>query len=258
MRKLSYFMLYMLLIVPRSFSNEIRAQFNLIPETIQVSEGDLLEGVLKVWPLENADLIEFKKNLSPNLLNIFYTLEIHSVEVSSNNADVVEVKALYIVKPSKAGASTDFDYKGKLIQLEAPNFQVIPMKDKSKDFYILNQSVNKSYLSMFLVVGLILVAFITILWQWKKRKRNFKKNNKDPIAIDKKMFSEKFELATNRQDYEEIYALKEKWLKHIIDPSPAYQDFFKTMDQHQFKKSWTDGDLNEVKEFFDIIRGSLS
>jgi len=258
MRILPYFFLYLFLNLSIGYSAEIRAQFSLIPETTELAEGDLVEGLLKVWPLENVDLDDFKKNLSPNLLNIFYSLEIHSVEPSINNADVIEVKALYIVKPSKEAFSSNIEYKGRLIHVEAPHYQVIPLRDKSKDFYVLNQSINKSYLHIVFVVGVILFVFIIICWQWKKITDFLLKNKKDPQVFERKMFSDKFSQAITREDYEEIYASKEKWLKLVVDHSPAYQDFFKTMNQHQFKKNWNQIDLDEVKETFDIIRGSFN
>ena len=61
----------------------------------------------------------------------------------------------------------------------------------------------------------------------------------------------------SREDFEEIYILRKEWLKLIKEQAPAYQDFFKTLNQYQYKKEWGSEELREVSDSFDVIRWSF-
>lgn len=238
-------------------AGEIQAQFNLLSESSQLKEGDLVEGVIKVWPIENADLNEFKTIATQTFFNTFQILEIQSLEVSANNADVVEVKILFAVKSAKDIAASAIKYKNQTIVVPAPVFKVIPLQGKNKDYFVLDQAFSYTHwFKYFLIIGGAAIA-LTIFLMRKKIKRLIKTIKADPIEIAMKKFSQKFSNAKSREDFEEIYLLKKEWLKLLKEQTPAYQEFFKTLNQHQYKKNWGPVELKEVQESFDVIRGSF-
>ena len=55
-----------------AFSEEIHVELGLISPPALLKEGDVVEGLLKMWPLENADLNEFKKFNQTKLRFLFY------------------------------------------------------------------------------------------------------------------------------------------------------------------------------------------
>ena len=79
----------------------INGEFKPADTISQVKEGDLFEATLRFWPIENADMGQFKKLEKQVLFNAYYMAQILSLAPSDNNADVVELRALFIVKSSK-------------------------------------------------------------------------------------------------------------------------------------------------------------
>jgi hypothetical protein len=256
MRILSILILFSFLCAT-GISAEIKAAFNLINETKILNEGDLVEGVLKVWPIENADLNEFRKLQNVLFFNNLLLLQLHSVEVSPNNADLVEIKGTFVVKPTKALSTFDINYKGQLITVPAIDIQIKALDQKGKTYFILDQSLNYSHSQIFIIFALVLFLLVFVYFKKDYLINKIKSLKLDPVAKMQKKYQNIFSIATNRRDYEEIYATRREWMALIKEPSPAYRDFFKTMNQHQYKKEWSPNDLNEVKESFLAIRGSF-
>lgn len=236
---------------------ELKGDFTLSEGTTSVKEGDLIEGTLKVWPLENADKSEFSKYQNSTLFNSLQLIQIHSIEPSSNNADVLEVKGMFLARAAKYLTNFELNYKGELIQIAAPAVKIVPLEKKAEDYFILDQSLSLSHYQMYLIVGFILVLIIVALVKRKQLAHWVAGFKKDPKALAIKHFNEKFSTAATRKDFEEIYARKEEWLPLLQVKSSAYEEFFKVLNQHQYKPQWGNDETAEVKKIFDIIRGSF-
>ena len=114
--------------------------------------------------------------------------------------------------------------------------------------------------SNILVVGIGLIVLLLIgVMVWKKEKllKLLSKYKTDPVAEKIKKYNKIFSEAITRESFEEIYADKLNWFPLVKVKAPAYQEYFKVMEQHQYKKQWTAEELDEVKNCFDIIRGSF-
>lgn len=236
---------------------EMKGQFIFSSEVSSLKEGDIVEAVLKVWPLENADAAEFSKLQNLKIFSVLQLVQIQSIAPSVNNADVIEMKGTYIVHAAKALTPFEFNHKGQVVQVDAPFVKIIPLENKAGDYFIVEQSLNTSrhlfYLFGSIVLLLLLIAFV------KRRKLMalLERFRLDPRAQLIRYFDDKFQQAATRKDYEEIYAKKEEWLPLLKERSLVYDEFLNVMNRHQYKPAWGTEELREIKSFFDNIRGSF-
>lgn len=253
MRVLSILIIYLIVVLNTVNAQSIQAEFIPLEAITQVKEGDFLEATIRVWPIENADLSQFKKLEKTVIFNALYLAQITSLDSSQNNADVIELKGIFIVKSSKLDPLYTFNYSGSLIELRSSGLKVLELQDKNQDFYILDQSLNKSLLWIFILgifIVLILIAIITIKdYVVGLRPGSLKKS--------KKKYDDLFRRADKRDDYENLYKERDVWMELLTTKAPAHYEFLKILNCHQFKKEWGKGEYEEVKSSFDIIRRSF-
>ncbi len=247
-----FLLLLSLIVFSSGVFAEINSQIHIYPEVNGYIQGDIVNIELEVYPIENLSIDEFKKIEGSTLYKALEVTQINSIEKSENNADVVIIKGLAVVIADPTGISSSIKYFGTDISLPAISFKFIPLKNKNKDYYILNQAgiSAKQIWFWFLLPVCILIIFIG-------NKLNNKNKIKKELAEKKKKFNQLFQSASSRKDYEVIYNCKKEWLEVLTNETNAYREYFLVMENHQYKKEWNDEDINEVKNFFDIIRGSF-
>lgn len=256
MRSLS-FMIFFILFSMNVFGAEMQAELHLISAPVVLREGDLVEGILKVWPIENGDLGQFKQLENMVLANALFVTDVESIEISANNADVVEVKLVLIVKRSQENSSLPLNYRGNLIPIRVPPLKIEASDKDPEDYYVMDQGLIGHYLGKIIIVFILIILFLLAIWKRSSFKSLAQKLKRDPLAMAIKKNNEMFLKAGTRQEYEEVYAKRKDWLNLIKVQAPAYDEFFKTMEIHQYKRYWNAEVLNEVKSSFDVIRGSF-
>lgn len=221
----------------------------------ELHAGDVVEGLLRVWPIENQDLsIKTQKELGElkekKLFDSFYLSAIESLAVSENNADVVEMHAKLIVLKKFEVKNGHLELLGNdnFVKVNIP-YNVIE-ETPAKDFFIANQArgehFNWSYVGL-AILGLVVLFFLLkLITKQKVRKIG-----------PREIYKEKFLKAKTRENFEEIYLTKNEWRSLIQNENIYYVEFFKIMNEHQYRPHWKDEDLFEVKEAFDKIRGSF-
>ncbi len=234
----------------------INGEFKPADTISQVKEGDLFEATLRFWPIENADMGQFKKLEKQVLFNAYYMAQILSLAPSDNNADVVELRALFIVKSSKVQPVFNFKYNENVIQLSAGALKIDELKNKSDNFFILDQSVNTSKLWMIVAVIILLLVVVAVIKR-QSIKTFILKLRPDQLKKARRHYDELFRSADKRSDFEHLYKEKEKWMPLLTIKAPAHLEFLKTLNQHQFKKDWHNEEYAEVRASFDIIRRSF-
>ena len=255
MRILSVLIIYIVM-VSSVFAQAIQGEFIPSQGQAQIKEGDLLEATIRVWPIENADLSQFKKLEKTVLFNALYLAQVISLGASENNADVIELKGLFIVKSAKVQPVYPLKYNDSTIELRSGSLTVAELKNKTQDFNILNQSLNKSIVWV-VVIG-VLIGFIVLAVFKRRAIKNYLIGLKpDSAKKARKKYDEIFRRAAKREDFEAIYKDKDVWMKLLTERAPAHFDFLKTLNQHQFKKDWGNAEIEEVKSSFDIIRRSF-
>jgi uncharacterized membrane protein len=241
-----------------SFSQEIKAELILISPPSVLKEGDILEGVLKVWPLENSNIDEFKKIENTTLAKFFYITEVEKVEPSINNSEVAEAKLLIIVKHSTGKDEQPLTFRDKVVNIIPPQLPMAPSAKASADYYVMNQEIAYSNLMAIIIAILIIMLMVLAYYKRISVRQFYKKLRNDSNSILAKRLKDKFANASKREDYEEIYAIRQEWQHLIETPSDSYNNFFKIIEMHQYKKMWSAEELLEVKNSFEPIRGSFA
>lgn len=256
MKVLSVFFITFLMMMSVAFAQALQSEFIPSQAMSHVKEGDLLEATIRVWPIENVDLTQFKNLEKTVLFNSLYLAKITNLGVSENNADVVELKALFIVKSAKVQALFNFKYNDSIIELQSGALAIDELKDQSQDFYILDQSLNGSRIWI-VFLGLIIVLVVAAVLNRKWIKEFILGLRPGSIKKSRKKYDDLFRRADKREDYESLYKDKDVWMSLLTVRAPAHYEFLKTLNQYQFKKDWDSSDYEEVKSSFDIIRRSF-
>jgi hypothetical protein len=230
---------------------DLKSQIHLIPEQKEYHEGDIVELDLKIWPIESADLDEFKKIEGTALYGALNIEQVTSVLNSENNADVVEIKATAVVVGAPDNNQAYVAYKNDKIKLISPVYRFLSIKSKNEDYYIINQASvsSKKYLLIIISIVILLIGIVLVIKKLLKPK--------EPKNDVKKSFLVIFTNANQREDFEMIYAKKSEWIRFVLIDSMIQKNFFDIMEIHQYKKDWTSEELAEVINSFEPIRRSL-
>lgn len=256
MKVLSVLIIYAAMMVSSAFAQTIQSEFIPSQSMAKIKEGDLLEATIRVWPIENADLTQFKKLEKTLLFNALYLAQVTSLGASQNNADVVELKGLFIVKTAKAQPVFTFKYNDSVIDLKSGALAIAELQGKNSDFYILDQSLNKSIIWM-IILGILIVLLVLAVIKRKAIKEFLIGLKPDSVKKSRKKYDEIFRRAAKREDFEALYKDKDIWMALLIERAPAHFEFLKILNQHQFKKDWGSTEIEDVKSSFDIIRRSF-
>jgi hypothetical protein len=244
--------LYTLIILFFGISNlsaDLNGEVTVGGNSPKIKSGDIVDIVLKIWPIENPSKAEFESLVGKNLFNSFYISEITQMAPSENNADVFEIHAKGIVVDDLKTLS--FSYKGEVINFKPLDLKIEKIEEAPKDFYILNQSQDYDYQSIILYSLIIFSLLGIVVYFIKYKKKKVVKVN------PRSLYAKKFAEAADRASFEWIYAQKEEWIKLLDIETQAHKEFLITINAHQFKKEWSKEDQFEVENSFEAIRGSF-
>lgn len=238
------------------YSMEVKNVIKFEPSQ-NIKQGDLVNITMQLWPVENYNVEEFNKLKNQVVLSHFYVVNLEAKR-SENNYDVVLLNFSTIAEsPAERGKNLDFQFGEYVTTLSLP-FEVKPMESFDGSFVILNQAVDfagKNLLSV-VVWATVLLAMILIFIKFRKKIMNyFNKNVSDQKK--KSHFQTLFHSAKERHHYEEIYKNKDQWLVYFPEKNNALLNFYKIMEEHQYKRQLSKEDLFEIKEAFDKIRGGI-
>ena len=256
MKSLLSLILILLFSTGLAFAQAINSEFIPSQSASHLKEGDLFEATLRFWPIENADFSQFKKMEKSTLFNALYLAQITGLGVSANNADVVELKGIFVVKSAKLDPLYVFKYNNNPIEMRSGDIKVSSLNDASQDFYILDQSLDASYLWKILS-GIGLVLLLIAFFQRKKLYELVMRFRLDEKKKAKKRYDNLFRSASKREDFELLYQEKNLWLNLLENKAPAHVEFLKVLNTYQYKKEWNNEELSEVRSSFDVIRRSF-
>ena len=249
------FLLFMLLATSALAVVEIKNVMKFQPSGTLI-QGDSVKIEIQLWPVDSYDEKKFLEYKDKIFLENFYVNDIKASR-SENNYDVIllEVDAI-ATTPAPSGKVVSLDFGSYTTSSSLP-FEIEKMEDFDGQFIILNQAVDYVGKNFGLVIfGLCTLILIGIFIFSRKRINKFFKKNK--VDQERKIyFQTLFHNAKERNQFEEIYQKKNEWLDYIPEKNQTLQFFFKTLEEHQYKKSWTKEELFEVKSAFDKIRGGI-
>lgn len=237
------------------FAGEVKNVTSFQPSRTLV-QGDVVKIKIQIWPVEDYDENSFLKYKNNIFLEHFYVTEIKASR-SENNYDVIILEVDAIVESIMAqGQNFNLVFGNYMTVISIP-FEVEKLEGFNGQVVILEQSVEYEAKNIIYVLAIVLflIAAVLVMHYWQKIISPFNKKKK---LINRKIyFQTLFHNANEREHFEEIYSKKSEWLEYIPEKSNAVLVFFKTIEEHQYKKSWNRETVFEVRDSFDKIRGGI-
>jgi hypothetical protein len=154
------------------------------------------------------------------------------------------------INPSKLSIS----YHDQMVHVRFKEVLINQLDKKANEFLIEDQDVDHDYV----IVGFIVIILILAIMIYLKREKLKLLLKKKEKVDDKVTYAKMFLQAKSREDFEKLYLQKEKWIKLLKEVTPAHHDFFKVLNEHQYKKEWSPSIKNEVEDSFEQIRRSFN
>ena len=252
MRIISFFALLLSLSFQVALATNVEMS---VSDSKELVEGDVFESIIRIWPYESSDYSSFKTLQGRSLFGAFYVASVNEINPSENNADVLEIKLTTIAKSAKKENVETLVVNGETLPVVWKGPSVSALKNKSKDYYILNQGTILGF--HWSVVLAICIVIAIVFFIFRKKLMVLFKRKKMIEEFSPQFFQNVFMSVSTREDFERVYALKDKWLPLLQVQSPAHKEFFTILNQHQYKRHWSNDDLSEVKTAFEPIRRSF-
>ncbi len=222
-----------------------------------VSQGDTVSISMQLWPVEDYDINLFNALKGKTIFSHFYVTDVKA-RVSENNADVVLLDFDTIAESgAEKNKSIVFSFGNYTTQSTLP-FSIVATGEIDGTFKILDQFLSlKRNKWVVIVVVILIVTALGFVGNSFYFRSNKKKKLKKKVLAEKTKYQTLFHGAKEREHYEEIMKDKNIWLQFFSEKNSAINDFFRVMEEHQYKKTWDKEELFHVKEAFDKIRGGI-
>ncbi len=223
-------------------------------KSAQYKEGDIIPARLQIWPVDDQEK-KFNIKVGTYIDDAFYVADIVSQKRSENNADVVQIELLLVLVQVPKNEKLTIDLgEGKINVahgIKATGTEVkqpaLVMFNQESEGFGLGGAVWSMIVLGLIVLGLALFKLVLMYMVKTKQEREKEKF--------KKYWAEKFNNVEGRSDFEVVYGRKKEWLRLVKLQTPPLVEFFRVMEDVQYKKEWSEDDREIVKETFDNIRG---
>ncbi|MCB9094620.1 MAG: hypothetical protein H6621_06075 [Halobacteriovoraceae bacterium] len=232
----------------------IKAEFSAI-ENHPIDIGDTFQAVLKVT--KEIDTPAYQKaiaDLPSSIGGAFYVIKLDFIK-NEGPQSLVGLSLVY----ENVLASDKFDLelvKGEVLEIKVINpelYQKDPV-EASQNFFILELEKGPSFwiwivLASLLGVGLLAFGLKKLpkyLKEKKKKREEAQKRNQWQLFFKK---------AYKREDFEEIYKKRQEW-EQWASHSKSNQ-FFRVLDNYQYKKNWSQEEMAEVTRNFNSLRDEI-
>lgn len=252
MRKIFFKIIFFILFATNIWGMDSELVIN--QKTTNINSGEFVSVIIRLWPIENPNIEEFKKLEGQTVFGGLYINEIESMAPSDNNAEVFEVKASAVIVGEIPTNKLYLNYAGHEIPVKFQSISINLTEKSNKDFNILDQGIDLKFKVWIIIIILTFLIFGLVFYFKKNIVKLFTpKKRVDPRLEFKKIFTD----AKDRESFEKIYLEKEIWLPLLTVKTQSHVDFFNTINQYQYKKDWTHEEQVEVEASFDQIRRSF-
>ncbi len=233
------------------------------PEKRKVLLGETFSARIELWPAFSLIHGNGKELLNKSIFDLFYVSKINKVHLNKNNQDVLVLDLLLtslMVYKNLELHPLRFSGKTFLISLASLGAASDVTIEVPKEMVVLPSGFTRSSSSDLWWLLFLLLTVGVIYNTYRKRKAQrlellrIKKEAEQELLDKKKYWSDLFDQADCRLDFEEIYANKEEWEPYILNRSLAIDTFFKTIDEHQYRKEWNALQMKEVEDAFNGLR----
>jgi hypothetical protein len=225
----------LLFLLPNSF-----AEIAFIPhEQKQYFPGDFVAGTLKFDYKVSSQVAQLK---GKKFLEKFYVSEIAIKNPTEAEITLIPLGPVDSKKP--------LVWEGIPVNLSA--LLVGQSSIEAKSFVIFERPFKSSFLEEFwpwIVILISLLIMGLLLWKIRKNKMFLKMlaiGKEKKILFWKEMITE----ASKRSDFEMIYKKRKEWMSLLNLSNTKIDEFFETLNRHQYKREWTEADFLEVQESY--------
>lgn len=236
-------------------SSAFALEGELVPQvnrTLDLEEGSLFDGVLRLWPVsESWDKSQLEALAGKNIGEAFNLVRIDTVERSTHNAEVIELRGLFaLIKAVSPKTKVSLSLKGAVVPLEIRRLNMIATAPVAQQFELVEQpDVQGSFesgRSIVLVVAaagiLSLLAFGGMKLRKARRLKLMKLKAKAEIVG-----------AKTRVEIERIGKRINEHQALLNLPKERMLEFKQRLDLYQYRPTWTDEQLADVRKSLESL-----
>jgi len=206
-----------------------------------ISEGDIFEAKILIWPFLNQFEDHKEALKSFNLEECIKLLKINKIGFSENNSDLLEIIGLFVLIKKPITSSLFWKSRDLTINFKLDTFIFNQTEGRLSEHIVLSQRDDaKVYVNYIISVSVILLSLLGISYVILRKKKQKKMLNS---TDEKQFYINVFDQLDTREKIEQIYQEKRKWEKYIYNLE-VYNEYLRCINQIQYKKNWTSHDLD--------------
>jgi len=232
------------------FAQGLEAEIEFKDSPKELLVGDPLSATLRIWPLENLNEADKKQILEKDLFRFIKIVEIEKIQTSENNADILEIKFSGVVISEKKNWDQEIFVNGNPVKINSTKLQIKAFNLKGETYLYADQRLFKNKI-IYLVIAIL--ALLMIGWIFYRRKRNPSPVTTNDLDQIKKLILE----AKNRNDFEKLYQVRNRLIISELLKNEK-DDFFQMVNEKQYKKDWSEIEIQLIRENFEKLKGKLN
>lgn len=219
-------------------------------EDNSIAIGEPKKATLEVYPITKMILEDLKQLENQSFIDYFKVTKVISLEQNENNPEVWKLSfELVLVKQINLNTPHIWSWKSLNIPIEfRSDLQVINDLENTNQILILDSETHSSQGSKLIIALLVLLALIIGALVYRELKK--RKLHKQQKVQWKNIFAN----INERDDFERVYKAREVWIQKIPVDAPCVDQFFRVINSCQYKREWSDIELDQVRNAFDELK----
>jgi hypothetical protein len=216
-----------------------------------LSEGDIVEATLELWPVEKIDEVDLQGLVNKVFLKNYYIVDAGYARSSIHNADVAEVDMLLAIgSGAKSGDQIEQEIGKKtyLVKIDFPEIKKMNEEIQGIVFWdVLRKGNFRTELTLSIAFIVCILGGLFMIWSKKKRgqpaEKGLRKDELENILAKGK----------SRRDFEKIYELRNQIKEKCHFDDKALHKFLRRIEEIQYKRSWTEDELSSLSSMKETI-----
>jgi|GEM_PF-4879167 hypothetical protein len=242
----------LLLIFCVSFSIKAEEKLNILlegPEDV-IHVGDVTQLDLTMWPIEKLKNINLQKLEGQTIGESLVVISVKRPSVSQNNEQAVETKIRGVFL-QEAELPSEIEIEKEKINLMKRSIAVTGEVAQIKKLNVFQQAdareMSWGWPILLLICSAVGLRYFLV-------KRNKKNRDLEAFQKEENFWRGKLKAADSRQEYEHLYAAREKWSKKLNPPSRELIGFCQALEKIQYKKEWNEEEEQQIKQTINELR----
>lgn len=220
------------------------------PESV-IHIGDVERFNLTLWPIDDLKEINIKSLEGRRIGESLAVISVDRPAVSSNNEQAIETK-MTAVFVSSDELPESLSLGNKQVELLKRSIETTGEVDSIKELNIFARDEASSRTWLWLVMAMIVLAAVTLSFLVLKKSKKLRRLKEKRENED--FWKTKLKAAQSREEIEEVYAKRKKWIEALSPPSAALAKFCDQIEEVQYKRQWTEDEFREVTQGLNELR----